>query len=129
MVLSLRQVILLVVVHCLGVSGSHTKGADCNDNGIEDVQETLEDPSIDCNQNAVPDDCDVRTVNPSFSFTAEIVIVPSSEVSMSPVLPGCTHTRSSPSSHSSSQISASATCPSTESVPDEARRSPERKLL
>jgi hypothetical protein len=40
--------------------------ADCNNNGREDASEVRENPSLDCNRNGIPDDCDLTVPRLTF---------------------------------------------------------------
>ena len=56
------QTVLPVDADAAGLSG------DCNGNGIDDATEISDDPSLDCDDNAILDVCDIVPVPPDLVF-------------------------------------------------------------
>ncbi len=55
---AVRSAIWFLFVICCAASGSRIAADDCNQNGIEDVDDVLQATSDDCNANSVPDECE-----------------------------------------------------------------------
>ncbi|MEM7262280.1 MAG: FG-GAP-like repeat-containing protein, partial [Planctomycetota bacterium] len=53
--------LFIVLAVCMGVRG--LQAADCNANRIEDADDLSSGHSLDCNENGVPDECDVAPPN------------------------------------------------------------------
>ena len=53
-----RIVFLLCAILSLTDARRSVRAADCNDNGVEDSEETTGGISADCNANGIPDECD-----------------------------------------------------------------------
>jgi hypothetical protein len=50
------------------LAGSALRAADCNSNGVDDLQDIAAGTSSDCNSNATPDECDAQPGHVSFEL-------------------------------------------------------------
>src|SRR5262245_57280710 len=78
--MSARRSLLVAAGAGLTALCARLPAADCNRSGREDYQEIREGSSADCNQNAIPDECDIRAVNLGFSFTAGSDLISAADV-------------------------------------------------
>ncbi len=61
------------------VAFTHGRGAfmfqlsppDCNENGVEDIEDIVNETSLDCNENLVPDECDIAACFPGGAFCGD----------------------------------------------------------
>lgn len=51
--------LLVLALFTVSAAGDRIRGADCNDNGSSDEHDIVTGLSQDCNQNLVPDECDI----------------------------------------------------------------------